>query len=102
MRFLVLAEPAAPAPFDLIPSLIAAEQQWRERYADRLEAYAWFATGGGTGIIDVDDAETLFQAIAEHPFCPYTKTEVRPLADADDAGRRFEAAYANALAGASA
>jgi hypothetical protein len=97
MRFLVIAEPVvAPAP-ELIPSLLAAEKDWRDRYADRLDAYAWFAAGGGgTGIIDVDDAETLFQAINEHLFCPYTKTEARPLADADGGARRLEAILAEA------
>jgi muconolactone delta-isomerase len=95
MRFLVIAEPNVAAPPDLLPSLVAAEKEWRDRYADRLEAYAWFAAGGGgTGIIDVDDAETLFQAINEHPFCPYTRTEVRPLADAAGAARRLEAILA--------
>jgi muconolactone delta-isomerase len=77
--------------------LLAAEKEWRDRYADRLDSYAWFAAGGGgTGIIDVDDAETLFQAVNEHPFCPYTKTEVRPLADPDGAARRLEAMLAEA------
>ena len=99
MRFLVIAEPdVAPAP-ELLPSLVAAEREWRDRYADRLDAYAWFAAGGGgTGIIDVDDAETLFQAINEHPMCPFTKVEVRPLADADDAGRRLAGIFASATA----
>ena len=99
MRFLVIAEPdVVPAP-ELLPSLLAAEKEWRDRYADRLDAYAWFAAGGGgTGIIDVDDAETLFQAINEHPFCPYTKTAVRPLADADGAARRLESILTEAQA----
>jgi len=96
MRFLVLAEPAVAPPPELLPSLLAAEKEWRNRYADRLDSYAWFAAGGGTGIIDVDDAETLFQAVNEHPFSPYTKTEVRPLADADGAARRLEAILAEA------
>jgi hypothetical protein len=99
MRFLVLAEPVSAPPPELLPSIVAAEQEWRARYADRLESYAWFANGGGTGIIDVDDAETLFGAVAEHPFCPFTKVDVRPLADADEAGRALEAAAA-AWAGA--
>jgi hypothetical protein len=46
----------------------------------------------------VDDAETLFQAVNEHPFCPYTKTEARPLADANGAARRLEAILAEAQA----
>jgi muconolactone delta-isomerase len=86
-----------PAPENL-PSLVAAEKEWRNRYADRLDAYAWFANGGGTGIIDVDDAETLFQAINEHPFCPYTKVDVRPLVDAEAAARLMEATLATAAA----
>jgi muconolactone delta-isomerase len=98
MRFLVIADPAAePAPENL-PSLVAAEKEWRNRYADRLDAYAWFANGGGTGIIEVDDAETLFQAINEHPFCPYTKVDVRPLVDAEAAARLMEATLATAAA----
>ena len=97
MRFLVIADPAtAPAPEDL-PSLVAAEKEWRNRYADRLDAYAWFANGGGTGIIDVDDAESLFQAINEHPFCPYTRVGVRPLVDADSAASRIETVLAAAV-----
>jgi hypothetical protein len=98
MRFLVLAEPAAPPPPELLPAIVAAEQEWRARYADRLESYAWFATGGGTGVIDVDDAETLFRAVNEHPFCPFTKVDVRPLADADESGRALAELYAEAAA----
>jgi hypothetical protein len=99
MRFLVIAEPVVYPPPELLPSLLAAEKEWRDRYADRLDTYAWFAAGGGgTGIIDVDDAETLFQAINEHPFCPYTKTEARPLADADGGARRLGAILAEAQA----
>jgi hypothetical protein len=40
----------------------------------------------------------LFQAINEHPFCPYTRTEVRPLADPAGAARRLEAILAEAQA----
>jgi hypothetical protein len=102
MRFLVLAEPGmSPNPEEL-PSLFAAEKQWRSRYADRLDAYAWFAAGGGCGIIDVDREETLSQAICEHPFYPFTKTEVRPLVDADVAAGQLEAALAAGRAGVSA
>lgn len=80
MRFLVIPEPnTLTPPPELLPSLLAAEKEWRNRYADRLDGYAWFASGGGTGIIDVDDGETLFQAVSEHPFCPFTKIDVRPL-----------------------
>ena len=98
MRFLVLTEMTAAPPPDVGLQLLAAEQEWRARYADRLETYAWFATGGGAGIIDVDDAETLFAAVNEHPFCPYTNVEVRPLADATDAARQLGALLAGAVA----
>ena len=91
-----------PVPEELLPSLFAAEKQWRDRYADRLDSYAWFAAGGGTGIIDVDDAETLAEAIHSHPFSPYSRTEVRPVADADVIARRLEAAGAAARAGSPA
>jgi hypothetical protein len=97
MRFLVLADPGTTQiPDDLLPSLFAAEKEWRDRYADRLDFYAWFAAGGGTGIIDVDDAETLTEAIYTHPFSPYSTTEVRALVDADVAASRLQALLAAA------
>jgi hypothetical protein len=99
MRFLVIAEPNGNAvPPESIPSLLEAEQSWRDRYADRIDDYHWYATGGGGAIVDVDDAETLCQAIVEHPFNPYTKTEVRPLVDAGVAARGLEASLAAANA----
>jgi hypothetical protein len=100
MRFLVIAEPGTnPVPEELLPSLFAAEKEWRDHYADRLDSYAWFAAGGGTGIIDVDDAETLAEAVHNHPFSRYSSTEVRPLADADVIASRIEAGFAAAKAG---
>jgi hypothetical protein len=101
MRFLVIAEPNGnPVPPESIPSLLEAERGWRDRYADRLDDYHWYATGGGGAIVDVDDAESLCQAIFEHPFTPYTQTQVRPLVDADAAARGLEASLAAAGAGA--
>ena len=59
MRFLVTATPKFDVPPELLPSLLDAEPEWRERYRDRLDAYAWFPGGGGFGIVDVDSEETL-------------------------------------------
>jgi hypothetical protein len=86
MRFLVIAEPNGNiVPPELLPALLAEEQEWRQRYRDRLDAYDWFAAGGGFGILDTDDEVVLCRAVAEHPFNPFTTTQVRPIVNADSA-----------------
>ena len=92
MRFLVTATPKFDVPSELLPSLLDAEPEWRERYRDRLDAYAWFPGGGGFGIADVDSEETLSAMVSEHPFSWCSDTQLRPIVDADVAVGQARAA----------
>jgi muconolactone delta-isomerase len=83
MRFLVTSTPRqAPTP-DQVPALLEAERAWRERHAGRLHAYGWFAEGGGYGVADVDDLETIHRMACEHPLAPFSETTIRPVLGAD-------------------
>jgi hypothetical protein len=87
MRFLVLTSSTTPPPPELIPDLIAAERGWRDRHRDRIESYGWFVGDrGGFGVVAGDDELVLAQMVAEHPFTPFTRTELRLIADADPVG----------------
>jgi hypothetical protein len=82
MRFLVIATPTAGAvPPEALPSLLDAEEAWLERFRPRLDVYGWFPGGGGFGVVRADDEETLNRAVAEHPFTPFSRLQVRPVVD---------------------
>jgi hypothetical protein len=83
MRFLVISTPRQPLAPDQLPPLLEAERAWRERYAGRLHAYGWFAEGGGYGVADVDDLETIHRMACEHPLAPFSETTIRPVLGAD-------------------
>jgi len=95
MRFLVLSDPGSgPIVPEQLPSLFAAEAAWRERYSDQLEVYGWFVAGGGFGIAGVDDDAMLCRMVAEHPFTPFSKLDVRPIVDADVGAAQWRETFA--------
>jgi hypothetical protein len=84
MRFLVVSQPgSAPVPPEILPGLLDAEREWRDRYNDRIESYGWFAGPGGFGIVDAGDEATLSRMVREHPFTPFAELQIRPIVDAD-------------------
>ena len=84
MRFLVISTPKYQVPMEHLPGLLAAEREWYDRNREYLEAYGWFAdSGGGFGLVDVPDVETLSRINSEHPFAYNAETQIRAVVDAD-------------------
>ena len=91
MRFLVVSLPSsAPVPTELLPGLLDAEREWRDRHSDRIESYGWFAGRGGFGIVDAADEVTLSRMVTEHPFTPFSELQIRPIVDADVAAGQVQ------------
>jgi muconolactone delta-isomerase len=102
MRFLVTTASKFPAPPEQVPGILAAERQWRDRYAEQLQEYGSFiGPAGGYGIVEVDDAGKLSEMVASHPLSPYCETEVRLITDFDTVARNVAAAIEQALRHAS-
>ena len=76
MRFLVISTPKYQVPLEQLPGLLAAEREWYDRNREYLETYGWFPEGGGFGVADVPDVETLSRINNEHPFA-YVATAFR-------------------------
>ena len=76
MKYLVVARPRDPIPPEQVVMLTEAAKQWYDRYADRLESFGNFAAGGGYGIVTADDEESLWRAIWEMPFIPFSEVTV--------------------------
>lgn len=83
MRFLVVQTPKHQVPLEQLPGLLTAEREWCDRNREHLEAYGWFADGGGFGLVDVPDLETLSRINREHPFAYNAETQIRPVVDGD-------------------
>jgi uncharacterized protein DUF3303 len=95
MRFAIIYRPSNPAPPEQIPDLVQAMGDWMQRHGDRFEATEFFVAGGGFGIVDTDDAETVQRLIAENPFTPFAEIEIRPLIDPQKALGILQEAYSN-------
>ncbi|HEX2064667.1 MAG TPA: hypothetical protein VHE80_09630, partial [Acidimicrobiales bacterium] len=91
MRVAVLVEPGAfPPPFDQMPALLQSFADWRSRWREKMEVFAFYAgRPGGLGIFNVDDERELSQIMFEFPFTTYSTIEARPIVDGDDALRRL-------------
>jgi muconolactone delta-isomerase len=87
MRVLVIGTPKFPIPPEQLPEVVDGAVAWSERHRDSLEVLGTFAGGGGFGILDVPDEETLNQIVMEMPFSWFSQVEVRPFV-AGDAGLR--------------
>ena len=86
MRVFVLVEPKFFVSPDMFPGLLEGFADWRERYRDRMEAFEFFAGGGGGfGVFNVADEATLNQMMIEYPFTPFSELTVRPILEGDTA-----------------
>jgi hypothetical protein len=86
MRVFVLVEPKFFAPPEVFPALMEGFAAWREAHRERMEAFEFFAGGGGGfGIFNVPDEATLNRMMVENPLTPYSELTVRPILDGDAA-----------------
>src|SRR5215203_4264246 len=86
MRVFVLVEPKFFAPPEVFPALMEGFAAWRDAHRERMEAFEFFAGGGGGfGIFNVPDEATLNRIMVQNPLTPYSEITIRPILDGDTA-----------------
>jgi hypothetical protein len=86
MRVFVLVEPKFFIPPEAFPTLMEGFAAWREVHRERMEAFEFFAGGGGGfGIFNVPDEATLNRIMVQYPLTPFSELTVRPILDGDTA-----------------
>ena len=86
MRVFVLVEPKFFVPPEMFPTLFDGFAAWREANRENMEAFEFFAGGGGGfGILNVPDEAALNRIMVRYPFTPFSKITVRPILDGDTA-----------------
>lgn len=87
MRFLVLSRPGpTPPPFEMMPALLGAFKEWREKWRPKMESFEFLSSGGGGwGVINTSDDRELSQIMLEYPFGPFSSVELLPTVAGDDA-----------------
>ena len=86
MRVLVLVEPKFFIPPEMFPTLLDGFAAWRDTHRGSMEAFEFFAGGGGGfGILNVPDEATLNRMIVQYPFTPFSEIMTRPILDGDTA-----------------
>jgi muconolactone delta-isomerase len=82
MRAFVLVEPKFFTPPEILPTLLEAFVAWRDANRERMEAFEFFAGGGGGfGIFNVPDEATLNRIMVQNPLTPYSEITIRPILD---------------------
>jgi hypothetical protein len=87
MRTLVTSKPgpAAPPP-EMMPTLLQAFKEWRNRWRPKMESFEFFSAGNaGWGVFNTADDMELAQAMMEYPFGPYSYVEAIPTVNGDEA-----------------
>ncbi len=86
MRVFVLVEPKFFIPPEMFPTLLDGFAAWREAHRESMEAFEFFAGGGGGfGILDVADEATLNRIMVQYPFTPFSEVTIRSILDGDTA-----------------
>jgi hypothetical protein len=98
MRALVIGRPKFQVPPEQAPEIVQGALDWYERYKDSFTAFGTFLGGGGFGVVEVDDAETLNRMIVEMPFAQYSEMTVETFVEGDTGFRQFQEAM-QAMAG---
>jgi hypothetical protein len=83
MRVLVVARPRFQLPPERLPQMVEEALEWRDRHRSELEEFGTFPGGGGFGICDVPDTESLNRLILEMPFSPFSEHDVYPFVPGD-------------------
>jgi hypothetical protein len=90
MRVFVLVEPKFFIPPEMFPTLLDGFAAWRDTHRESMEAFEFFAGGGGGfGILNVPDEATLNRMIVQYPFTPFSEITTRPILDGDAALRQW-------------
>src|SRR3712207_9488254 len=86
LRVFVLVEPKFFVPPEMFPTLLDGFAAWREAHRESMEAFEFFAGGGGGfGILNVPDEATLNRIMVQYPFTPFSEVTIRSILDGDTA-----------------
>jgi hypothetical protein len=100
MRIFVMSQPRFPVPPEQLPALMQGFVAWREKYRSVMEAFEFFAGGGGGfGVLNIPDEATLNQIMLEYPFGFFDQLDIRPVLDGDKGLAQFQAAMQAMAAG---
>jgi len=99
VRVAIIYRQRHPAPFEALPMMMGALNQWVQTYSKPASTIEFFATGGGLVLADFDDAGELHRLVAENPFTAFMDVEVIPVIEPAAAMETWERAMA-ALTGA--
>jgi hypothetical protein len=75
-----------------MPGVIEGALAWSERHRDSIELFGNFIGGGGFGVLNVPDEETLNQIVIEMPFAWFSDVEVLPFVDGEAGLRQLQRA----------
>ncbi len=92
MRVLVIGTPKFQIPQEQLLEVTEGAIAWSERHRDSIEVLGTFVGGGGFGIINVPDEETLNQIVIEMPFSWFSDVTVRPFVQGDAGLRQWQQA----------
>lgn len=101
MRVLVLVEPKFFAPPEMFPTLLDGFATWRDAHREHMEAFEFFAGGGGGfGVLNVPDEATLNRIMVQYPLTLYSDITVRPILDGDTALEQWREIMREMMGGA--
>lgn len=84
MPVLVVSRPKFQAPMEQFPAMMEAFAGWRERHRPLMDGFYFFADGGGgCGILNTSDPETVAQMFLEYPWGLYSETRLELIVDGD-------------------
>jgi hypothetical protein len=89
---LVIGTPKFQIPPEQMPGLVEGALAWSERYRDNIELLGNFVGGGGFGVLNVPDEETLNQIVIEMPFAWFSELHVHPFVDGQAGFRQLQRA----------
>lgn len=96
MKFLVVTKITSPMPPEMAIGLMDALTAWAKKYtANKKIEQIWHFAGllGGCGIANVNSLEELDAIQAEFPMGIFSKTEIYPLVDMQEAAQRVKQAF---------
>lgn len=86
LRVFVLVEPKFFVPPEMFPTLLDGFAAWRDANRENMEAFEFFAGGGGGfGVLNVSDEAALNRIMVQYPFTPFSEITVRPILEGDTA-----------------
>jgi hypothetical protein len=83
MDFLVVVRPREGLPIDHISMMLGASREWYQRHQSSFRAFGTFAGGGGFGVVNVPDVETLYRMMAEMPFTSVSDVRIDPFIEGE-------------------